>query len=352
MSGDPLTALAADADRARALPRECYIDPAFFEKERERVLRPGWHAVAHTSQLPVPGDYHSLELFGVPIVVVRDEAGRLRAFSRVCLHRAFPFVEGDGNTKRFSCPYHRWSYDLQGRLCAAPFMEVVPDFDRGGERLPELALEEWQGFAFVSLDPAPAPLAAQLGPLEALLGPAGFGDLVVAETLEFESPWNWKVLVDNFIESYHHMGPHAETLNPTNPAEGTHWLDLDAPVAMIENPAVEGAQPFWAGVVFPTFLFACFRGGAAVGSWYEMQIDAHDHFTLRIHLLLPKALADNREATAFATESVRRVHHEDIEMCDGVQKGLQSPLWKPGRLATQEHALWRFHQLLAEGLAD
>ena len=352
MSGDPLAEVAGDPGRARALPRECYVDPGFFERELEKVLRPGWHAVAHRSQLPSPGDFHSLELFGVPILVVRDEAGALRAYSRVCLHRAMTIVEGEGNAKRFSCPYHRWTYDLDGKLCAAPCMETVPGFDRDAHRLPELRLEEWQGFAFVSLDPDARPLGPQLAPLDAVLEGSGFGDFVVAATLDYESPWNWKVLVDNFIESYHHMGPHVETLHPTNPAEGTYGMDLDAPVAMIENPAVEGSQPFWAGVVFPTFLFACFRGELPTGAWYEMRIDAHDRFALRIHALLPKEMAENQGIVDFVVKATRQVHAEDIPMCDGVQKGLQSPLWEPGRLATQERALWRFHRLLAEHMRD
>ena len=139
---DPLANVSSDPDQARGLPRECYVDPAFFEREVEKIMRPGWHAVAHTSQLKQPGDFHSLELFGAPILVLRDETGALRAYSRVCLHRASSFVEGDGNAKRFACPYHRWTYDLQGQLCAAPLMDSVPGFDRAAERLPELRLEE------------------------------------------------------------------------------------------------------------------------------------------------------------------------------------------------------------------
>ncbi len=344
---DPLVNVHSDPDQARALPRDCYVDPSFFEREVEKIMRPGWHAVVHTSQLREPGDFHSLELFGAPILVLRDERRALRAYSRVCLHRATLFVEGDGNAKRFACPYHRWTYDLQGQLCAAPLMDQVPGFDRAAERLPELRLEEWQGFAFVTLDPEAPPLAAQLGPVDALLDSSGFSDLVVVETLVFDSPWNWKVLVDNFIESYHHMGPHAKSLHPTNPAERTHALEIDAPVAIVENPAVEGAQPFWAGVLFPTFLFACFRGPNSFGSWYEMQIDAHDHFTLRIHLMMPRSLADSPDAIAFAVETTKRVHLEDIPMCDGVQKGLQSRLWRLGRLSRHEKTLWQFHRWLA-----
>jgi phenylpropionate dioxygenase-like ring-hydroxylating dioxygenase large terminal subunit len=359
---EALRVLAGEPARACALPGECYLDPGFFELELEKVLRPGWHAVAHASQLAEPGDYRSVDLLGTPLLVLRDESRRLRAFSRVCLHRALPIVEGAGNTRRFSCPYHRWAYDLDGRLRAAPSMNEVPGFDRDACRLPELPIEEWQGFAFVSLDPTAESLSARLGPLTGMLAPEPFDELVVIGSLAFDSPFNWKVLVENFVESYHHQGPHLETLQPTNPAAGTHAVQLDAPVALIENPAVEGAQPFWAGLVFPTFLFAYFRtgptetartGGPAdlpIASWYEMEIDRHDHFGLRIHMLAPAAVAGNPDAVAGILQAAERVHREDLPMCLGVQHGLHSALWRPGRLAPQEGAVWQFHRLLRAAL--
>ena len=129
------------------------------------MLRPGWHAVARADELPEVGDYRALELVREPILLVRDSTRRLRAFSRICLHRASPFVEGEGNTRRFTCPYHRWGYDLQGQVCAAPLMEGVEGFDRDRLRRPELALEEGQGCVFASLDPKPQPLAPQVSGL-------------------------------------------------------------------------------------------------------------------------------------------------------------------------------------------
>ena len=352
----PTTALelgrsASEDGTGHGLPASCYRDPEFFDLEVERVLRPGWHAVARWDDLPEPGDYRTVDLFGERVLVLRDEKRKLRAFSGICLHRAYPFASGEGNAKRFVCPYHRWSYDLEGRLRAAPLMEGVPGFDRSACRLPEFPLEEWQGFVFVSTNRGAAPLAAQLGALDELLAPLELGSFVHAGVLDWDSPWNWKLMVENFIESYHHLGPHAESLAKTNPAKGTHALDVEGPCVVLENPSVEGADPFWVVQVFPTFLLAQVRGEFPLSSWFEMQIDRHDHFHLRIHLLLPEALAATPDVVAGAKEVLTRIHLEDIPMCEGIQKGMQSLSWKPGRLSRQEENLRRFHRYLSDALA-
>jgi len=342
--------ICSDARHAHALSRECYIDPDFFALEIEHVMKPGWHAVARAGQLPDAGDYHCVDLFGEPIVVVRDDSGRLRSYSRVCRHRAFPIVEGDGNTRRFVCPYHRWSYDLQGALKTAPLMEDVDGFERKDCRLPELPLEQWLGFVFVSLDPNAKPLAPQLAPLVDLFGPQRMADLETVDTLVYDSPWNWKVMVDNFMESYHHLGIHSDNLQHTNPAKGTFAMDLDGPFAVLENPAVDGELPFWVAQIFPTMLLALFRGDSPMGTWYEMKIDRHDHFELHIHLLAAPEIANNEDFANFFRTSAREIHAQDIAMCEGVQKGLHSELWQPGRLSQQEKALWLFQRYLANRL--
>lgn len=348
---DALAGVSEEFDHATGLARDCYVDPAFFDLEVERIMKPGWHAVARSNQLPKHGDYRSVDLFGEPIVVVRDEAGRLRAYSRVCRHRAFPLVEGEGNAKRFVCPYHSWSYDLQGELRGAPLMENRPGFERKNCRLPELRLEESLGFVFVSLNAEVPSLVPQLAPLAELLSPHGFDDLIIADTLVYDSPWNWKIMVDNFIESYHHLAVHRDNLQRTNPARGTHAVEFDGPFLVLENPAVEGNPPFWVAQVFPTLLLALFRGDSPVGTWYEMKIDRHDHFELHIHLLIAPELAANEGAVQIVREATALIHDQDIPMCEGVQRGLRSELWKPGRLSTQEKPLWLFHRYLVEQLA-
>jgi phenylpropionate dioxygenase-like ring-hydroxylating dioxygenase large terminal subunit len=335
-----------------ALPAECYRDPALFELELERVLRPGWHAVARWDDLPEPGDYASLDLFGEPLLLVRDDARRLRLISRVCTHRAHVLVEGSGNARRFTCPYHRWAFERDGRLAAAPLMEDAPGFDRERCGLPEVRTEEWLGFVFACLDPDAPPLAPSLSVLEGELAPLGLAGFETAGILEFDSPWNWKVLVDNFMESYHHLGPHVESFQKTNRAQKTYCNGkLTGPFALLENPGQDDAPSFRVGHVFPTTLLAVYQG-LPIGAWYEMRIDRHDHFHLRIHMLASPEMARDRTIAASLVETARDVHLEDIAVCDGVQRGIVSRLWRPGRLNPREGALVRFQQHLLGCLTD
>ncbi len=343
-----LAAIQASLASGRGLPAECYRDPRFFDLEIAHLLRPGWHAVARWDALPEPGDYTSVDLCGEPLLIVRDAAAELRVFSRVCRHRAHTVVEGSGHTKRFVCPYHRWSYQLDGSLAAAPLMDGTPGFAREACGLPELRTTGWQGFLMVSLDPNAASL--DLKALDEQLETHGFAELVTAGVIEFDSPWNWKVLVDNFMESYHHLGPHVDTLQKTNLAKETYCDEtLAGPFSWLVNPGYKEAPTFYVAQVFPTLLLAIFEG-IGTGVWYEMQIDRHDHFNLRVHLLTTPELAADDAVVKQIGEQTTKVHLEDIEVCDRVQQGLASRLWEPGVLSRHEGALTRFHHYLAERL--
>lgn len=332
------------AEKPKALPTVCYRDEEFWNAECEKVLRPGWHAVARVHQLDKSGDYVSVTLFGEPILVVRGDDGVLRGFSRLCLHRAFPIVEGSGNARSFSCPYHRWGYALDGQLRAAPLMDQVDGFDAKGCRLPEVKVLEWMGFVLVSLDSrAEAP---RLSGLEERLGREGFADYRIARTLSFDSPWNWKVMVENFIESYHHLGAHAGNFQQTNPAAGTYAIDVGDDGILLENPAVDGEDPFWVAQLFPTLLFALARGNLPLASWYEMDIQGPDRFTLHIHLMLPPELVGEEELIDAIVSQVQVFHAEDVAMCEGIQRGAAAKLFQPTRLAVQEETVAAFHRHL------
>jgi phenylpropionate dioxygenase-like ring-hydroxylating dioxygenase large terminal subunit len=234
------------------------------------------------------------------------------------------------------CPYHRWSYDLEGRLKTAPLMDAVEDFDRESCRLPELSLEIWQGFVMINVNPDAAPLGPQLKALSELIEPLGVGDFEEVGVVEFDSPYNWKVLVENFMESYHHLGPHADSLQHTNPAKDTYWLDLEGAFSALDNPSVGTAPDLWVFQVFPIMLLAVTRGEAQSLVWFEMQIDRVDHFHLRIHLLLPQEMAKIPDVATFFRDTITKVHLEDIFICEGITQGLRSRLRQAGTLSHQK----------------
>ncbi len=346
--------VAARVEDSSTLPPALYTDPANFVRERDAIFRRGWIAVARSAALAAPSSYLTSDLAGDPIMVTRDEAGVLHGLANVCLHRSCPIAWGAGHAAHgtLTCPYHRWTYGLDGRVKGAPLMDRAEHFDKGALRLPTLRVEEWLGWVFVNQDRHAAPLAPQLAALHALLAPFRVEEMRVFKTLSFESRWNWKVMVENFMESYHHMGAHPQTLNAGYPAAGTHWVDLPGAFSLLENPPKDASgNPFWVMCMFPSTLFALTRGETPTGFWYQMDMHSHDHFTLDIHLMAHAPLADDPAFVRMSTEITAAIHQEDIPMCEGVWRGLNSRYAQVGRLSHLEAANWKFHQYLRERLA-
>ncbi|MFI4975516.1 MAG: aromatic ring-hydroxylating dioxygenase subunit alpha [Caulobacterales bacterium] len=332
---------------ATALPRAAYADASVFEAEMARVLRAGWMPVARESELAAPGDYRTADVAGAPLLVVRDEQGDIQVLSRVCRHRGMPIVEGSGNAKGFTCPYHLWRYGLNGRLAAAPGMERSARFEREACALPRIAAERWGGWVFANLDGEAAPLAPGLAALEQRLAAIGPARFVTADTITLDSPWNWKVMVENFLESYHHIGPHAGTLQKSNPGLGTHEGESGEVFTVLENPGADDAHaPFVVAAIFPATLMFFTEGPDPVGVWYELDRIEHAAFRLRIHLLASPRMAAVAQFVAAYREQVMAVHLEDIPACEGIQRGVTSPLYRPGPLSHLEGCLWRFHRFL------
>jgi phenylpropionate dioxygenase-like ring-hydroxylating dioxygenase large terminal subunit len=245
-------------------------------------------------------------------------------------------------------------------------MEGAEDFDESSCRLPRLGLEVWQGFIFVNLDGNAPPLKPRLSGLEKLVANYGFGDLVIAETVEFDSPWNWKILVENFLEAYHHIGTHKETFEPVYPARDSSVPDNDGePWAFLWMPGNEEVSDdgvifpdltdeekagLFAAGIFPTFLFAA---TAHNGIWYQLEPVAHDRMNLKIHILLPPAVAESlsEEQRKGIGELVSVIHVEDIAVNEGPWRGLHGALTAQGRLSTYEKAIWQLNQYWTERLS-
>lgn len=340
--------VSEDPARAMALPGSAYTDPLVFEAERERVLRAGWLPVARLDQLAAEGDYACTDVAGAPVVALRDRSGTLRVLSSVCRHRGMPVVSGEGRAEVLTCPYHLWRYGLDGALLSAPAMRGSEVFRPTDHRLPELRSEAWGGWLWVNPDGGAKPLAGSLSALSARLSPLAPEQMRTVGVIEKESPWNWKVMVENFLESYHHIGPHAGSLQVSHPGLGTFEGDGSDAFTLLENPpAHPDGKGFVVAGVFPLGLMFFTEDEAPVGAWYQMDRLSPDRFRLRIHLLAAPTLAGLPGFAEGYIEQLSAVHAEDMVACEGVQAGVASPDYRPGPLSPLERPLWRFHRHLA-----
>ena len=157
-------------ERAHAMPPGVYSSPEFLEQELKHVFARDWVTVGRASALAKPGDYLTYELAGQPIFVSRDNDGHLRAMSNVCLHRMSTLLEGSGNKRSIVCPYHAWTYNLDGTLRAAPAMTLNTDFCKESYKLPQIRCEEWLGWIMVTLNADAPPVSERLAEVQALIG--------------------------------------------------------------------------------------------------------------------------------------------------------------------------------------
>jgi nitrite reductase/ring-hydroxylating ferredoxin subunit len=186
------------------LPYSWYTDPEILRLEQERIFLPAWQYVGHTGQLARPG-YFAVDVGRTPVVVTQDRDGVLRGFVNVCRHRGHVVAEGEGTRETLQCPYHAWTYGLDGRLRAAPRSEEEPDFPQDELCLRPVAVDTWGPFLFANAGPDPEPLASALGSLPVQVAELGLDvdSLVHHSRWEAEIEANWKIVCENFLECYH-----------------------------------------------------------------------------------------------------------------------------------------------------
>jgi phenylpropionate dioxygenase-like ring-hydroxylating dioxygenase large terminal subunit len=208
----------------RTLPSSWYYSAPIYALEKERIFCREWLCAAREEELPAPGDYRVLDIVGESIILVRNRRGELRAFYNVCRHRGARLCRTDESApvglavpggviagRSILCPYHQWSYDLDGHLVAAPHLANVPGFDKSAVRLYPVGVECWGGFVFVNLTPGEAqPFEAQLGATPERIKRYPLADLRIGHTITYEVAANWKAICENYNECYHCGGVHPE----------------------------------------------------------------------------------------------------------------------------------------------
>jgi phenylpropionate dioxygenase-like ring-hydroxylating dioxygenase large terminal subunit len=353
---------------ARAMPKSVYTSPEFLKLEEERIFAREWLCAGRAEALPQPGDYLTMTIAGEPVIVLRDRDGRLRAMSNVCRHRMSTLLEGRGNTRAIVCPYHAWTYNLDGALRGAPAMARNAAFCRDEIRLPAIRCEVWQGWIMVSLNPeAPSPAAA-LGEVDALVGYLDMASYRETFRETFRWATNWKVLAENFMESYHLPQCHGGTIGgtvdldrmtcpPGSDAFNYHWIvkndSLPLTLAHPSNTRLTGDRRriTWLLSIYPSLLITLTPGYF----WYlSLTPDGPGHVNVLYGGgMSADWLADPEAASHLAR--LRRlldaVNDEDKGCTERVYRGLCAGLSAPGPLSHLERPNYEFAQWIARRVA-
>ncbi|MEO0410494.1 MAG: aromatic ring-hydroxylating dioxygenase subunit alpha [Pseudomonadota bacterium] len=224
---DDLSSSVGDINKAETLPPECYVDPDFYDFEKKTIFAKEWLCVGRTDWVKEPGDFFNTIIADEPIVVAKGRDGVIRAMSSVCQHRAMLVSEGKGNTRAFVCPYHHWTYGLDGELVSAPAMSKACDFHKKDHSLPTFKVEMWQGFIFVNLDNDAAPLSPRLTALDEIVERYDMADGEEVEyTPAYDFAWNWKVMFENNNDGYHASRLHQGPLHDFVPSEKAWFPEL------------------------------------------------------------------------------------------------------------------------------
>ena len=346
----------------RTIPFDWYSDPAVLRLERERIFRRAWQYAGRADQVAEPGAFFTCDLGGIPIVVVRDDTGGLRAFLNICRHRGSLVCEGEGRRATLQCPYHAWTYGLDGSLRAAPRSELVPGFEREQLGLVQVQADTWGPFVFVNPDPEAAPLAETLGELPALVDASGV-DLASLRFLKRASgpeyAANWKVCSENFLECYHCQVAHPGFSKVVDVSVDAYMLQEDGLFSTQYGPVRET----WKGDFDP-------RGPVARGQfhflWPNVTINVMPgHQNLSIGPIVPTgAETTARFLDYFVGPDVEQswiddmlefddqVGAEDRVLVERVQKGLRGGGIEHGRLmGDSEKLIAHFQGLLLDALA-
>ncbi len=353
-----------NAGQSFSLNARCYTDPQFLSIETKSIFYNSWQWVCHTEKVREPGAYFVADVHGRSIAVVRAMDGSLRAFYNVCQHRAHALLAGEGNINVITCPYHAWTYALDGRLVNAPMTQHLDNFNKNEICLSGVQVEEFCGFVYVNLEPDAESLASQSGDLKNEIEEFApdVERLTFAHRLTFKMRSNWKNVVDNFLECYHCAVAHKDfvsLLDFDTYKVTTHGI-YSSHMAKGGNAgntaySVEGAtvddHAVW--FLWPTTCLMRYPGRA---NFLVMNIipvgpdETHEIYDFYFETAEPSA--QEWEAINYIKDVLQR---EDIDLVESVQRGMNTPAFEQGRIVIDpkgsgmsEHAVHHFHGLVLD----
>jgi len=352
----------ATLEGAHTIPWDWYSDPAVLRLEQERIFRQTWQYAGHTGELTDPGSFVATRAGDVPIVLVRDGDNALRAFVNVCRHRGYLLCDGAGRRETLQCPYHAWTYDLDGSLRSAPRSDTEPGFNREGLGLVPVAVDTWGPFVFVNPDTTGGTLADHLGELPRLVAEGGLDidALVFHHRAEIEYEANWKVCVENFLECYHCAVAHPSFAKAIDVAAGAYALEEYPTFSSQFGPAKNGGGGIYDAVgevergqfhlLWPATTINVMPGHGNLSIGPVVPLGAERTYRLLDYFFLP---GTNEQWMADFLELDSQVGVEDRVLVERVQLGMRSGMIPSGALMPEsERLIAHFERLLVEALGS
>ena len=354
MFRQPVTAIQKPISEAHHLPGFIYTSPDVARQEKERIFMREWLCVAREEEIAKPGDYITLRITGEPVVVSRTADGKVHAFMNVCLHRGVEVAYGAGNAELFRCPYHSWTYGVDGKLMGAPRMKDAGR-DMSGCELARVRCVTWQGWVFINFDPVAPEFSEFIAPLEQAAPWYRSGECRIARKLTFDVACNWKFIAENLLDWYHASVVHAGTfgkyykLGPQAlPAkllpQGNSVItfdnssrSLDPNLPFPKLPWLRDVSVFSGkGAIFPNINF--WSGMDSLRMWHLWPVSPGQTHAV-CYILLPQASFGIEGFDAKLDQYcnyVEQVALEDRGALESLQRGVDSTHFVPGPLSHLE----------------
>ena len=354
---------------AMTLPPWCYTSDDFFEREVERIFLHTWNFAGREDELPNPGDYLVLEMFGESVIIVRSESGQVNAFVNSCTHRGTRILEGKGHCRAMICPYHGWTFDHDGKLKGARGMDKTLNFELGEHGLTAVRLETWDGFMFINFDDNAECLTDHLGDITETFASYNFGDMACVRRKVYNLDCNWKIFMENAMEDYHTAVVHKASIGlqdtvceVTKGAWDAARMESSKTIAVLPEettpfPHIKGisgnpASHSYFTVIYPTTFF----GTTHDCMWFMQELPlAADRTKLVVGSCFPRDIIARDDFD----QVVEKYYHrwdksipEDNDISERQQAGLQSGFSKQGRLSSHEPIVHRIANWVLDRVLD
>ncbi len=336
---------------AHTLPAWLYTDPKVLEAEKREIFRRTWQYVGHLSQISNPGDYFTTEVADRPIIISRGQDGDIRAFYNVCSHRASKLAEGEGNKSVFTCPYHAWTYRTDGSLLRAPNMNGCDHFDYQDFCLKTIKLEIIHSFIFVNLDPDAVSMKTQYPDLFQHVSKYDLSRLKRVRVKETICKSNWKIGIDNYLECDHCSIVHKTLVSKLDMKQYEmsmydYYSYQGTPLKgkKMDFGLGQGGRYYW---LYPNTWFSFDPGPANLSIHQSIPIDHKTTKYVYTTFFLTDEITEEEQELMAMDELVRK---EDLDICEMVQKGIETGAYSQGRFSLTENLVHHFHLLIQRDL--